>query len=218
MAFQAALVGLVYLLTYGLLKLLGSLLPPEEARIIWGFFFFFGLFVALLVKIVMDKIGIGYVMDPGVQRRITGWSVDFLILAALAGIQIGVVWTFILPISLIAVLCGLFTMLVVFQLGRRLESYNLERMAAILGTVTGTVPCGLLLLRILDPELKSPVMIELAVMNLFALPVIGICTYLVNAPLLLGWTVWLTILVFGLIMAVSFILIKLLGLLGRPRF
>lgn len=218
MTFQAAMVGLVYLITYGLVKSLGSLLSPEEAKIIWGFFFFFGLFVALLVKFVMNRIGVGHVLDQGVQRRITGWSVDFLILSALAGIQIGVVWKYILPISLIAVLCGFFTLAVVLFLGRRLWSYNLERMAAILGTVTGTVPCGLLLLRILDPELKSPVIVELAVMNLFALPVIGFCTYMVNAPLLLGWSVGLTVLFFALIMGVSLALIKLLRMLGRPKF
>lgn len=218
MTFQAAAVGLVYAITYYLVKGLGSFLPPEEAKIIWGFFFFFGLFVALLVKFIMNRMGIEYLIDPGVQRRITGWSVDLLILSAIAGIQISVVWKFILPISLIALLCGLGTILVVLYLGRRLWSYNLERMAAILGTVTGTVPCGLLLLRILDPDLKSPVVIELAVMNLFALPIIGVCTYIVNAPLLWDWSVGLTVIIFALIMVVSFILIKIFGMLRRPKF
>ena len=218
MTFQAAMVGLVYMFTYFLVKALGSFLPPEEAKIIWGFFFFFGLFVALIVKFIMNKIGIEYIIDPGVQRRITGWSVDFLILSAIAGIQISVVWKFILPISLISLLCGLGTVWVVFYLGRRLWSYNLERMAAILGTVTGTVPCGLLLLRILDPDLKSPVVIELAVMNLFALPIIGACTYIVNAPLLWNWGVGLTVIIFALIMLASYILIRILGMLSKPKF
>jgi ESS family glutamate:Na+ symporter len=212
------LVGLVYVITYGLVKWLGGFLPPEEAKIIWGFFFFFGLFIALLVRWMMERVGLGQVMDPGLQRRISGWSVDFLILSAMAGIQVAVVWKYILPISLMAFLSGLGTLAVVLYLGRRLWSYNLERMAAILGTVTGTVPCGLLLLRILDPGLKSPVVIDLAVMNLFAVPVIGACTYIVNAPLLWEWSVGLTVLVFVLITGVSFGLIKILGLLGKPKF
>ena len=73
-------------------------------------------------------------------------------------------------ISVISISIGVLTTLAVVYLGKRLWSYNLERTAAIYGSVTGTVSCGLLLLRIVDPEFKTPVAIDIALMNIFSIP------------------------------------------------
>ena len=81
LAFQAALVGLVYVATYGRVKGLGSLLAPDIASMLWGFFFFFGLICAFAAKRLMNAAGAGYLVDNGIQRRITGWSIDFLIVS-----------------------------------------------------------------------------------------------------------------------------------------
>ena len=181
---------------------------------LWGFFFFFGLGVALLVKWAMARLEIHYLADAGVQRRITGFSVDYLIVATVAAIELKIVWEYLLPISLMALVNGVMTTLLVVYFGRRLSAYSLERTAAIYGVVTGTVSCGLLLLRIVDPDFKTPVAYEIAVMNVFSLPVVGGCTVLVNGPLWWGWPLWAAILVFVGIMAVALILMKLLGLLN----
>lgn len=213
MAFQAALVGGIYGLAYGLIALLGRWLPPDAAKILWGFFFFFGLGLALIVKWVMLQLNIAYLMDGGIQRRITGWSVDYLIVATVAAIELKIVWEYILPISIIAVVNGILTTLLVVYFGRRLSAYPLERTAALFGVVTGTVSCGLLLLRIVDPDFKTPVAYELAMMNVISLPVIGGCTVLVNGPLWWGWPLWIAILVFAAVMAVALTLMKLMGLM-----
>ncbi len=213
MAFQAALVGCVYGITYLFIVFLGALVPADAAKILWGFFFFFGLFFALITKWVMTRLGVHYLADAGVQRRITGWSVDFLLVATVAAIELKIVWDYILPIGLMGLVSGISTTALVVFCGRRLTAYSLERTAAIFGVVTGTVACGLLLLRILDPDFKSPVAYELAVMNVISLPVIGVCTLLTNGPLWWHWPLWLAILVFAGVMAVSLILMKLLGFL-----
>ncbi len=213
LAFQSALVGGVYGITYGIIQFLGGFLPADVARMLWGFFFFFGLGVALVVKLAMQRLKIQYLADAGVQRRITGFSVDFLIVATVAAIELKIVWDYLLPISLIALVNGVMTTALVVYFGRRLSAYSLERTAAIYGVVTGTVSCGLLLLRIVDPDFKTPVAYELAVMNVFSLPVVGGCTVLVNGPLWWGWPLWVTILVFAGIMAVVLTLMKLMGLL-----
>ena len=217
LAFQLALVGCVYGITYGIIAFLCGLLPADVAGMLWGFFFFFGLGVALLVKWIMARLNIHYLADAGVQRRITGFSVDYLIVATVAAIELKIVWEYLLPISLIALVNGVMTTLLVVYFGRRLSAYSLERTAAIYGVVTGTVSCGLLLLRIVDPDFKTPVAYEIAVMNVFSLPVVGGCTVLVNGPLWWGWPLWAAILVFVGIMAVALTLMKLLGLLnGAP--
>ena len=213
LAFQSALVGGVYGITYGIIQFLGGFFPLDVAGMLWGFFFFFGLGVALVVKWAMQRLNIQCLADAGVQRRITGFSVDFLIVATVAAIELKIVWDYLLPISLIALVNGVMTTVLVVYFGRRLSAYSLERTAAIFGVVTGTVSCGLLLLRIVDPDFKTPVAYELAVMNVFSLPVVGGCTLLVNGPLWWGWPLWVAILVFAGIMAVTLTLMKLMGLL-----
>jgi glutamate:Na+ symporter, ESS family len=211
LAFQAALVGVVYGITWGVVKLLGSVAPPDVGAILWGFFFFFGLGIAYIVKWIMKMAGVVHLVDPGIQRRITGWSVDYLIVATVAAIQLKIVWDYILPISLIALVNGILTTCLVIYFGKRLDAFGLERAAAIFGVVTGTVSCGLLLLRIVDPEFKTPVAFEIAIMNIFVLPIVGGCTVLVNAPIWWGWSVGLTVLVFAGIMSVCLLLLKLMG-------
>ena len=217
MAFQAALVGLVYLMTYGFVKYVGMLLPPDAAKIMWGFFFVFGLLIAFLFRLLIQKFGAGHLLDPGIQRRITGWSIDFLIVATVMAIQFLVVWKYALPIFLISILTGVLTTAMVVYLGGHLRDYNLERTVAVYGAVTGTVSCGLLLLRIADPDFKTPVAIEIAAMNVLSIVPIGGCLLLVNAPLWWNWSITATSMVFLGVMVAALALIRALKLWGPSR-
>ncbi|UCD81358.1 MAG: hypothetical protein JSW26_08015 [Desulfobacterales bacterium] len=216
LAFQAALVGLVYVITYAFVRVLGSLFSPDVASMLWGFFFFFGLIFAFILRWLMKKTGANYLIDNGIQRRITGWSIDFLIVSTVMAIQLEIVWQYAVPILTISLTCGVLTTAVVVFLGRRLWDYNLERTVAIYGTVTGTVSCGLLLLRIADPEFKSPAVIEVAVMNVIMLIPLAPYLLLVNAPLWWDWSIALTILVFLGAMVLSLIILKVLKLWQEP--
>jgi ESS family glutamate:Na+ symporter len=216
-AFQAALVGLVYLVTYGLVALFATVLPPDAGQILWGFFFFFGMVVALAVRRVMQTFGVDYLIDPGIQRRITGWAIDFLIVATVAAIKVVVVWQYIVPISIAALLSGVSTTLVVVWLGNRIDSLNLERTVVIYGTCTGTVSSGLLLLRIVDPEFKTPVAMEIGLMNVMVVPVLVGCMVLVNAPVWWGWSVTATSLVFVAILSACLLAMRVLKYIGVPK-
>jgi len=218
LAFQTALIGLVYLLTYALVKMLAGVLPPDLAATSWGFFFIFGLIIAIIVRTLMGKAGVRHLIDPGLQRRITGCAVDFLIVSTVTAIQVVIVWKYILPILAISLTSGILTLLVVLYLGKRIWSYNLERLLAIFGTVTGTIATGLLLLRIVDPEFKGPTTIEIGLMNLFAVPIILGGTLLVNGPVWWDWSVGLTVLVFFGLMVLFLAFIKLFKFWGAPKF
>jgi ESS family glutamate:Na+ symporter len=210
LALHFALVGLVYILTYHLVKFVAGLLSADMADMLWGFFFFAGLLVALLVRLLMTGLNIAYTIDPGVQRRVTGWAVDYLIVATMMAIQLVVVKEFIVPVSIIIVLATVSTAWIVFYLGRRLWSNQLERTLAIFGTCTGTVSTGLLLLRIVDPEFKTGTALELGFMNVFVAPIVLGSMLLLNAPILWGWSLGLTMLVFAAIMAASLLGLKIL--------
>jgi ESS family glutamate:Na+ symporter len=219
LAFQIALVGAVYVLAYALVKTVTRFLPEDIGAVFWGLFFFAGLIVAVSVKFVMERIGAGHLIDQGLQRRISGCSVDFLIVSTLTAIYLVVVWAYIVPILAISTTAGVFTTLVVIYLGKRVWSrHNLERMSAIFGTVMGIVPSGLLLLRVVDPDFKTTAALEIGLMNVFAIPVVLGGIALLQGPALLGWSLWITIIALGGMMALSLILLKALGLWAPPRF
>lgn len=88
LAFHVALVGIVYLITYAELSWIEAHIKPFFDQYKWlkGFgatlsmpmFFIHGLIVAWLLRTLLLKLGAGRLMDPVVQTRITGASVDYL--------------------------------------------------------------------------------------------------------------------------------------------
>jgi len=117
-----------------------------------------------------------------------------------------------------ALVGGLVTTFIVIYLGRRLWDHNIERSVTIYGAVTGTVSSGLLLLRIVDPEFKTPVAVEVGLMNLFMVPIILGYGILINAPLWWNWSLLLTCGVFGIALAISLLLLKFLKFVEAPKF
>ena len=200
LTFHVAQIGLVYLITYFFLSLVSGLLTGDSASMIWGFFFIFGLVVAIVVRRLFRATPYGHLLNPPLQRRITGFSVDYLIVATGCGIELVVVGRHLAPVILIALAGGILTTLIVFLFGSKLSNYKLERTVAIYGVVTGTVSTGLMLLRIVDPEFKTPVAREIGFMNVFALPIVGGLTVLLNAPLWWDWSLLVTCLVLGVIL------------------
>jgi len=215
MAFHTAQIGLVYLVTYFILSLITSLLPLSTGSMLWGFFFLFGLVFAILFRILFQASPMGHLLNPPFQRRITGFSIDYLIVATGCGIELLIVGKYVAPLLLIALTGGLLTTVIIVALGSKLTEYKLERTVSIYGVVTGTVSSGLMLLRIVDPELKTPVARELGFMNLFAVPIVGGLTCLINAPFWWGWSVILTSAVLIPILAASLIILLNRRLWGK---
>jgi ESS family glutamate:Na+ symporter len=217
LAFHLALVGLSYLLTYFLMLAMTRLAPSEAGSILWGFFFLFGLVVAILLRRTFFLTPLSHLMNPDLQRRITGFSIDYLIVATGCGIELLVVWEYITPILLMGLSAGIFTTMAIILLSRGLFAYRLERSIAIYGVVTGTVSCGLLLLRIVDPELKSPAAREIGFMNVFAVPVVGGLTFFINVPLWWGWGLLSTSLVLLAVCALSSIIVSSRRIWGEKQ-
>jgi ESS family glutamate:Na+ symporter len=205
LAFHVAQIGLVYLITYFFLLFLAGILPNDMGSMMWGFFFLFGLVIAIFIRIFFQASPFGHLLNHPLQRRITGFSIDYLIVATGCGIELVVVGKHIAPIILIAAAGGILTTLAVLLLGSKLSDYKLERTVSIYGIVTGTVSSGLMLLRIVDPELKTPVAREIGFMNLWAVPVVGGLTCLLNAPFWWDWSLVVTCLVLGLILITALI-------------
>ncbi len=218
LAFHTALIGIVYIITYLLVQGMELLVPADVAKSLWAFFFFFGILVALPIRILVVKAGFGHILSSGVQRRITGWSVDFLIISTIMAIQAVIVWQYIVPIFSIALVCGVLTIFLVMFLGRRIWSYNLERTIGIYGLTTGNASSGLLLLRIADPEFRTPVALELGLQAVFASPIVLSYMILIHAPIWWNWSVELVIAIFAGAFILSFFLLWIFRLLGPRKF
>ncbi|MFW5862971.1 MAG: sodium:glutamate symporter, partial [Spirochaetota bacterium] len=125
---------------------------------------------------------------------------------------------YIVPITVMSVVAAFFTVVSIMYLGRRIDKLNFERTMAIFGTCTGTVSTGLVLLRVVDPEFRTPVALEIGLMNMVVVPIIVASMILVNAPVWWGWSLWFIILLHLIILAVSLIVIKMIGMFGERKF
>ncbi len=219
LAFQLGMVGLAYGITYYITYWIAALIGGNMGKLAWGFFFLFGMVIAMGIRSILTLFKVDYLLSVPLQRRITGFSVDYLIVATGAAIQLEIIGHYIVPILIISTFGAIVTLWLAVYLGRRLHSYNIERMAAIFGTVTGTVSTGILLLRIVDPEFKTPVIKEIGFMNVFAVPIIFVLTMMVNVlpfKYHLG-TLTVTLIFLGVTVTVI-ALMKIIGLIKEPKF
>ena len=217
LAYQFGLIGIVYLLTYSLCYGISLLLPPGTEKIIWGIFFGIGLAIAVLFTKVMKKFGVAHLVDPGLQKHMTGFSLDFMIVATLMAIQMMVVWEFIWPILAISLSGGIVTLLSILYFGKRQEDLALERTVFVYGTYTGQLSTGLLLLRIVDPNFNSDILKELAIYPFLVFPFTISFIVLTTGQVSWNWGIGLTMAIFASILIISLILIKVMNYWGKPQ-
>ncbi|PJA52540.1 MAG: sodium:glutamate symporter [Candidatus Marinimicrobia bacterium CG_4_9_14_3_um_filter_48_9] len=163
-SYNMAVVLMVYLFSYLLLKGLGVLLSfagnlgNDLAVNLWGISFVFAAMVALVVKTIMIKLDLDYTLDNGSLTRIAGNSVDIMVAAAVGAISLTVVMQYWLPILVITVVGGFITLFSIIWLSSRIfDNYQFHRALIIYGACTGTMPTGLALLRVVDPDFETPV-------------------------------------------------------------
>ncbi len=164
LSFHTAIVALTYLLSYLLLLGLTYLLSfagkagTELANNLWGINFIFSAVTALLVRFVLDKLKLGHYFDDDALSRISGFSIDFMVAAAIAAISLVFVAQYWLPILVISTIGGIVTVYTVpWWSARIFRDHRFERMIMLFGVSTGTLSTGLALLRIVDPEFKTKV-------------------------------------------------------------
>lgn len=190
LSLHLAIVLAIYVVTYYFLKLIllciGYL--PEQigflAKVIVNYHFIIAALFAMIVKKILGVLKLDFILDNGLLERISGTSVDYMVTAALSAISLAIVAQFIIPIIVIAVIVALITFLYCLFFGSRsFDNYKFERIVTIFGIATGTLATGMALLRVLDPEFKSPVAKDImygsALVFFFTMPIM----ILINLPL-----------------------------------
>lgn len=160
-----ALMGVCYLIALGLAKIVTFV--PVLGPTFGAMLFFWGMIAAYIVKAVLRKMKVEYLLNDALQGRVTGWLSDYLVVCAFMAIQVGVIGTWLIPILIECAICAVITFLVCVYFGSRLGGdHDFERVLGLYGTSTGTTPSGVALVRMVDPRLATSTTNELGMMNL----------------------------------------------------
>ncbi|MCK4925289.1 MAG: sodium:glutamate symporter [Spirochaetes bacterium] len=183
LAYNLAVVLGIYLVTFLFLKLITHMLSfagdvgMDFAEGLWGIAFIFASVIAVGVKKLFFLFGIDATIDNEHLTRIAGTSVDIMVAAAIGAISLVVLVHYWLPITVLAVLGGVITMFSVLWLSSRMfKDHIFYRTILIYGAMTGTLPTGLALLRMIDHDFETPAssdyMYAVGLMFIFAIPFI----------------------------------------------
>jgi len=150
----------------------------------------------LLVQIWEQKWDKKKLLDLGLTRRIQNTSLDFLVVPAIAMISIQAVIADWQPFCIIIGMAILWNIFCVLVLSRRmLPDAWFERSIAEMGQSMGVTSTGLLLLRVVDPDYKTPAANAFAYKQILHEPFMGGGLWTSTAiPLLAlygGWPVFL---------------------------
>ena len=180
LSFTIAVVFGVYIATFLFLKFLTFLLSftgplgNDLAVNLWGIHFVFAALMATAVKNIFKGFHIDYVLDNQALTRISGLSVNFMVAAAVGAISLVVVSQYWLPILVMSVIGGLLIFITVPYIASRIfVDHRFDRMLIIFGAVSGTMPTGLALLRIVDPDFETPVASDYVLSSSFRLCFFG---------------------------------------------
>ena len=200
LAWHIAIVGISVLVGWGL-----WLLVPLE-----GFPLFpLCMIGGVLLQSVARLFRVDLLVDRAQMARISGASLDFLALSAIATIELSVVAANWVPLTIMVVSGIVWTVFAVLFFGPRLfrEAW-FERAIAEFGQASGVTATGLLLLRTVDPESKTPASASFAGKQLLHEPMMNIWValafaliftfgwlrvFLICAGMLLAWLVVATV-------------------------
>ncbi len=169
LAFHFALIGVCYVLAVGIGKIL-SYIPGFLGTSMSSMMFMNGMYAAYLVKWLMKKLHLDFLQENVLQSKITGWTADYLVVCAFMAVSVDMISRWLLPIFVVVLVTTVVTFAVSFYFGQRIGGANdFERTLGLYGTCTGTVPSGIALVRIIDPEFKTTTSVELGAMNLVML-------------------------------------------------
>lgn len=125
--------------------------------------YIWSIIIGYVVNYVMNKLRLGWLFDKKAKSIITGVCTDYIILSAMASINIDLIASYMVPILIISAVGFVVTYFMTFVAFSFFMpgNYAFERAIAGWGTNTGFAATELALLNIVDPNFKSPVLEEL---------------------------------------------------------
>lgn len=190
---QIAFIAAAYLAAYFLMTLLGSLLPGMKS-VIFGFNFLLGVLTATLIK-----LGLSFLRKRNIVKKqyINGFLMtragnffyDIMVVAGIAAIRLDMLeqyWGVILILGVVGLfLTYFYERLIAVTL---FKDYPEEQFLTMYGMLTGTASTGIILLREIDPDFKTPAADNMVYQNfpaiVFGFPMMLLATLAPEKPML----------------------------------
>ncbi len=158
---QMGFVALAYALAFGFMCLL-AVISDFTNSIAWGFNFLWASLAAMLIKFVIKHLRRGKLMHRKYinnyqMDRISGFAFDLMIVAGVSAIEINDIKNYILPIVLLSVVGTVVTYVYIRMVAKEcFKGFEHEFFLMSFGTLTGTASNGMILMKEIDPNLKTP--------------------------------------------------------------
>jgi len=182
---QAGFVALAYALSFGFMVFLGKLSAFTNS-IAWGFNFLWASLAAMLIKFVVKMLRKGKLMHREYinnyqMDRISGFSFDLMIVAGVAAIEINDIKNYILPIVLLSFVGMVVTYAYIRLVAKEcFKGFEHEFFLMSFGTMTGTASNGMILMKEIDPGLRTPTSSLYILSNFPAMVMIAPLLFLLN--------------------------------------
>lgn len=193
MTIQIALIAVAYMLAYLLMWALGLLLPGIKS-VIYGFNFLLGVLTATLVKLLMGWLKKKHVLkkeytNSFLMTRASNFFFDIMVVAGIAAIRFSVLkdyWGIILIMGVVGLVI---TYIYNYYVAKKLfPEYAEEQFLTMYGMLTGTASTGVILLREIDGDFKTPALDNLVYQNfpaiVFGFPMMLLATLAPVRPVL----------------------------------
>ncbi|MDO4989944.1 MAG: hypothetical protein Q4E45_05505 [Eubacteriales bacterium] len=157
--------AVTFFATWGLTSGLSAIsegLGKTLNTLLWGFNFIIGSAIAILLRALLEKgrragIIVRQYQNNYLLNRISGFFFDIMIVAGVSSINIEDLSGLWLPFVLIAAAGGVITWLFLKKVCRwAYPDYYYEGLISMYGMMTGTISSGILLLREIDSDLRTP--------------------------------------------------------------
>lgn len=215
---QVALVLVVYLAAYGVMALISLLVGEGLRSTIFGLNFLFGVLMAVVTKALLKFLNKKQILKKQYTNnflltRISNFCFDVMIVAGIAVIRIDYIAEYWLVIAILSVV-GLFSTYFYnhFVAKKLFPNYCEEQFLVMYGMLTGTASTGIILLRELDGDFKTPAAENLVYQNFpaiaFGFPMMIIATIAPEMPLLTLGIIAVYFVVINLILFRKFIFKK----------
>lgn len=165
LAWHVAIVGVSCLIGWGLRQLVPMKGFPLFPLCMIG---------GVLLQLVAKALKVDLLVDRVQMERISGAALDFLVVSAVATIRLEVVVANWIPLVILCVAGTAWTVAcVIFLAPRIFRDAWFERAIAEFGQTTGVTATGLLLLRTVDPENRTPAAMSFGYKQLLHEPFMG---------------------------------------------
>lgn len=137
--------------------------------------FLFTLIGGWVVRVAFERFGAGRLIDGTSIQRLVGVAMEFLIVAAISTMRIETLAGYWVPIVLLVALAAVWSAFCLLWVARRLlpAGYWFELGLLNYGFSTANTPQGMMLLRIVDPDLSSGAAEDYAVAAPLSAPFVG---------------------------------------------